>query len=52
MIGRRVSVAGPGLDFEATAAGLADDGALVVERQDGTRSEIRAADVRLLRELE
>lgn len=52
MIGRLVSVAGPGLDFNGTAAGLADDGALIVDRDDGTRSEVRAADVRLLRELE
>lgn len=36
--------------FTARAVGLAPDGALVVELVDGRRREVRAADVRLMRE--
>lgn len=50
--GRRVSVRGPGGDFTGLATGLADDGALIVERDGVGRVEVHAADVRLLRELE
>jgi BirA family transcriptional regulator, biotin operon repressor / biotin---[acetyl-CoA-carboxylase] ligase len=52
VIGRPVSVTLPVGVLEGRAVDLLEDGALVVEDAGGTKREIRAGDVRLLRELE
>jgi len=42
--GQRVRVTpGDGIPFAGTTRGIADDGALIVERDDGTRAEVRLA---------
>jgi BirA family biotin operon repressor/biotin-[acetyl-CoA-carboxylase] ligase len=52
IMGRRVRITDPRSEFEGKAVDLAADGALIVERDRGGRVEVRAAEVRLVRDIE
>lgn len=48
-IGSRVSAQGPGMTVEGVAVDLGSDGALVIETDDGRRTEVRSGEVLHLR---